>query len=337
MFAATLYRNRTTTFATCALAAFAVGAATAATSDASANVRREARVVRVLDGDRVLLKTRAGVARYRLLGVSAPALTDCFGQQSRARLSRLLPAGTRVRMIGRSRTSRSVVILLGGAGVNRLIVSSGHAEATLRDGSRLAGTLSAAQTDAHDAGRGLWSACSSGDDAQPPAQSAPARPAPQQPTAQQPAPTMQQPAPTAPPAGATTRLSAAQFQALIENSVLTRVTNSDGFGGSSNRNDFTFCTRGRYGFHSESFNNGFVSSGSETGSWRIVSLTRNAQLQADEATLELITQDSDASGFDPSSPASGRTFRALIQAFGDGSVRLGGQPTQKTAATGCPA
>jgi endonuclease YncB( thermonuclease family) len=146
MFTASPRRTRTTAIATCAIAAIAAAGATSATAaPASANARTDARVVRVTDGEHVLLRTRAGVNRYKLLGVDAPALNDCFGSASRARLRKLLPAGTRVKVIARRAGSRSVVVLLrSGAGVNRLVVLSGHAQAALDDGSSLAGRLASA-------------------------------------------------------------------------------------------------------------------------------------------------------------------------------------------------
>jgi endonuclease YncB( thermonuclease family) len=334
MFTASPRRTATTTIATCAIAAIAAaGASSAVAAPASAKARTDARVVRVTDGEHVVLRTRAGVNRYKLLGVDAPALTDCFGRTSRAKLRKLLPAGTRVKVIARRAGSRSVVVLLpGGAGVNRLMVQTGAAEAALDDGSSLARLLHSAESRAQDAGRGLWGACTDGTDdqqdvaPQPAAPAQPARPAPA------PAPN---PAPAAPATG--TRLNQAQFQAFVEKSTFTRASSSSNFGGSSNQNAFTFCPGGEYGFTSQSFNNGFATSAAEGGRWKLVTLTRDAAQQADVGTLELITETSDDPNFDPTTAESTRTFKVVITSFDDGRVHLGDQAAQKTTAANCTA
>jgi len=347
--------TRTATLITGALASLAI-TATVLPSPATAshrNTDRSARVVRVIDGDTLTLTSPTGPRRYQLLGVRAPAVTDCFGRQARTRLRTLLPAGSKVRVISRGRRSTSVVLLRRGQGVNRLVVQGGHAQATLRDSTRLARLLKAAQTRAQDAERGLWAACADADaDADRTAQKRPVadpdvEPAPpaqeqeESPAADAPSPAADAPSPAADapsPAPSTqqaTRRSAAQFQAFVESSVFTRVSNSSDFGGSSNRNDFTFCPGGQYGFESESFNNGFTNGVTEAGRWRLVELTRRADLQADQGQLELVTEESNDPDFDPNAAESSRTFTVTLTVFDDGRVAVGDQFAQRSAASTC--
>ena len=335
-------RTRTATLITGALASLAI-TATALPSAATAsgrNADRTARVVQVVDGDTLTLTSPTGPRRYQLLGVRAPAATDCFGRQARTRLRTLLPAGSKVRVITRGRRSTSVVVLRRGQGVNRLVVQSGHAQATLRDGTRLARLLRAAQTRARDAERGLWATCVDADDERT------APDSPERPVAGpevEPAPAAQEreetPAAAAPaPAASTrqaTRRSAAQFQAFVENSVFTRASNDSNFGGSTNRNDFTFCPGGQYGFESESFNNGLASGVTEAGRWRLLELTRRADLQADQGRLELVTEQSNDPDFDPNASESSRTFTVTLVVFDDGRVAVGDQFAQRSAASAC--
>ena len=67
--------------------------ALAAPPDASA---ARATVVRVVDGDTVLLRTANGTTRLNLRGIDAPELGECFGASARRRLARLLPRRSRV-------------------------------------------------------------------------------------------------------------------------------------------------------------------------------------------------------------------------------------------------
>jgi len=65
---------------------------------------RGARVVRVVDGDTVIVSSGGGPQRrVRLLGLDAPETTmghhECAGASASAMLTRLLPAGARVRLV----------------------------------------------------------------------------------------------------------------------------------------------------------------------------------------------------------------------------------------------
>ncbi|HYF26731.1 MAG TPA: thermonuclease family protein [Baekduia sp.] len=316
-------RRRPTAVAmACAVAAATAAVPAAQPPDAAAAVTRAASVVRVVDGERVVLRVAGAAPRaFRLLGIDAPAPGDCFGASARARLRALLPSGAAVRVVLRSRGTRSVVVLRRGAGVNRLVVESGHALATEPRRSQLGRTLAAAQARAQGAGRGLWGACRDGAD-DTPAGDGGATPAPAAGTS-----------PPPPPAAA--GRSAAAWQAFLERSVLTQVSNSSSFGGSSRRSDLTFCPGGAWGLKSESFENGFVSSVEEGGRWSVLRAGRDAAAQADTATIELVVEQSTSSGFDPAAPEAQRTAELAIVAFDDGRLRVNGEVTQRSATSAC--
>jgi endonuclease YncB( thermonuclease family) len=64
---------------------------------------RTALVVRVVDGDTLLLRIGGRRLRVRLIGVDAPetwARRDCYGAEAARALRRLVPAGSEVRVIG---------------------------------------------------------------------------------------------------------------------------------------------------------------------------------------------------------------------------------------------
>ena len=310
-----------------AFAAAALGAPQAASAGDSK--QRTARVVRVVDGDTMVLTTPRGAKRYDLLGVDAPELSDCFGRTAQRRLRTLLPAGSRVRVVARKRGARKVVVLRRGTGVNRLVVQSGHARGTLRDGTKLARSLAAAQTAALEAERGLWGACEQDQEA---VQREAERP--EAPTVVVPPERFDdaddQPAP--PAAADKTRLGRTEFLAFLEDSSFERVRTSSAFGGSSSRLFVEFCTADAYRLQTESFNNGFVSGSNEAGTWKLLRLTRLQDVAADEGRIELVTQDSDDAEFNASSPESERTFAATVTVFDDGRIRLNDEPAQRAAA-----
>ena len=126
-------------------------------------------VVRVIDGDTVVLRIGGRSRRVRLVGVDAPetwARHDCFGSEAARALRRLTPVGARVRAAGDRRpydrfgrrllhlwtaSGRLVEMDLLRAGLGRLVVASG---------TRYAAALADAQARARRAGTGLWGACS---------------------------------------------------------------------------------------------------------------------------------------------------------------------------------
>lgn len=144
----------------CALALFA-GAADARPAALAATVAY------VVDGDTIRLTDGR---RVRLVQIDAPELgqRECYANESRAALSRLLPAGTRVRLEtdprldAVDRYGRSLAyVFKGRENVNRTLVLRGAASAWFYGGvrGRYAVQLDAAARNARATRRGLWGAC----------------------------------------------------------------------------------------------------------------------------------------------------------------------------------
>jgi micrococcal nuclease len=135
----------------------------------------EARVLRVVDGDTVLLRLDGDDRRVRLLGVDAPESVtpdrpvECWGPQAAAAARRLMPEGAAVAVAtdpsqgDEDRYGRLLAeVTVGGAAetVNVALVRQGAAEVFRGDGrGRLQPALRAAEREARDAGRGLWGSC----------------------------------------------------------------------------------------------------------------------------------------------------------------------------------
>jgi micrococcal nuclease len=120
-------------------------------------------VVRVVDGDTLVLRGRG---RVRLIGVDAPELwsrRDCFGAEAARALRRLAPPGTVVRVAGdtrpRDRYGRLLLYLWTPQGVfvNAALVRAGFARAMVvpPDTGRAA-VLRDAEAAARRAQAGLW-------------------------------------------------------------------------------------------------------------------------------------------------------------------------------------
>lgn len=133
----------------------------------------EATVVRVVDGDTVVVDVAGTEEPVRLIGIDTPESVardrpnECFGAEASDRLAALLPPGTVVRLT-RDVEPRDVYDRLlayiqrasDGLFVNAAQVTDGYAEAkdyppntTYRD------DLEHAERAARQAGLGLWSAC----------------------------------------------------------------------------------------------------------------------------------------------------------------------------------
>lgn len=130
-------------------------------------------VVHVVDGDTVDIAFGDTEERVRLVGVDTPESVardrpvQCFGAEASSFLQTLLPAGTEVRVErdveARDRYGRLLGYVYRRGDdllVNLALVEHGYADAvSFGDNEALLGTLVAAEVDARDAGRGLWSAC----------------------------------------------------------------------------------------------------------------------------------------------------------------------------------
>ena len=133
----------------------------------------EGEVVRVVDGDTIVVRMSAGEERVRLIGVDTPESVDprrpveCFGKEASARTAALLPPGTLVRLERdvepRDRYGRLLAYVYrtdDGTFVNRALLAEGYAQPlTIPPNVAHAADFAAVARTAREAGAGLWSAC----------------------------------------------------------------------------------------------------------------------------------------------------------------------------------
>lgn len=126
-------------------------------------------VVRIVDGDTLIARTRGRDVRVRLIGVDAPetwSRRDCFGADAARALGRLAPPGSTLRTRGDAepydRYRRRLLYLWTARGgfVNATLIRTGFARAMfVPPDTRYAGVFRAAEREARRAGTGLWTAC----------------------------------------------------------------------------------------------------------------------------------------------------------------------------------
>ncbi|MBW3581327.1 MAG: thermonuclease family protein [Actinobacteria bacterium] len=152
----------------CAGRSTAGDGAEAGSADAGA-----AEVVRVVDGDTIVVRLDGAEERVRLLGIDTPESVDprspveCFGKEAAAHTASLLPPGTPVRLVrdveARDRYDRLLAYVYrsdDGTFVNLRLVEDGYAAVlTYPPNVAHADEFVAAAGEAREAGRGLWSAC----------------------------------------------------------------------------------------------------------------------------------------------------------------------------------
>ena len=131
------------------------------------------RVVRVVDGDTVDVRLKAGKRRVRLLGIDTPEVyggVECGGPAASAALKRMLPVGVRVRLVSDTtqankdrygRLLRYVARTSNGRQVNRAQVYLGNATVYVYNNVPFKRVTSfrAAQAAAKAAPRGIWKRC----------------------------------------------------------------------------------------------------------------------------------------------------------------------------------
>ena len=151
------------------------GAAPAAPGRTPARpVTLDATIVRVVDGDTVVARSRGFDTPVRLLGIDTPEThrpatpVQCWGPEASARTARLLPPGTAVRLVTdpgqdtRDRYARLLAYVYRGdraTSVNLALVATGYARAYVYDRSRpfrYAAAYLRAESRARAARRGLW-------------------------------------------------------------------------------------------------------------------------------------------------------------------------------------
>jgi micrococcal nuclease len=133
----------------------------------------DAEVVSVVDGDTLVVRVAGREERVRLIGVDTPETVhphravECFGREASAHTARLAGPGTAVRLVYDvertdrfGRTLSYLYRLDDGLFVNLALVLDGYAQVfTSPPNVAHAEDFLAAQRQAREAGRGLWSAC----------------------------------------------------------------------------------------------------------------------------------------------------------------------------------
>ena len=141
------------------------------TTAQQATVRQGARIVRVVDGDTVVVRLKHRQRYVRLLGIDTPEISggvECYGRAAKARLRAILPVGTRVRLVSdptQARVDRYGrllrYVMKGSLDVDRRMVGIGAARVYVYGGKafkRVTG-YRGAQRSARLNDRGLWGAC----------------------------------------------------------------------------------------------------------------------------------------------------------------------------------
>ena len=137
-----------------------------------ATLRQWARVLRVVDGDTIEVRMATGARRdVRLLGIDTPEVygrKQCYGAAASRLAKRILPRGTRVRLVSdptQARVDRYGRLLRyvekGRVDVDRRLVHLGAARFYVyhHKAFKRLGTYRAAQSSARAHHRGLWKAC----------------------------------------------------------------------------------------------------------------------------------------------------------------------------------
>lgn len=137
------------------------GPGTDARPGPAAGTEEPATLVRVVDGDTVVVRVGGREERVRLIGIDTPERDECFFRQASDHLARLLGAGP-LRLVRdvseRDRYGRLLRYLwAGGVFVNARMVADGYAHAsTFPPDVAHAEELRGLQREARAASRGLW-------------------------------------------------------------------------------------------------------------------------------------------------------------------------------------
>ena len=148
---------------------------TTPTGGGPVTLRQRGRITHVVDGDTVdvRLRTTGKVRRVRMIGINSPEVygkVQCGGRAASRSLKRLLPVGTRVRLVSDptqhlrdryGRLLRYVVNVSTGKDMDYAQVWRGHARVYVYAHTpfQRVKAYRAAQRSARDARRGLWGVC----------------------------------------------------------------------------------------------------------------------------------------------------------------------------------
>jgi len=160
------------------VAVVAYGPGSGASDGSASGDRTGAEVVRVVDGDTVVVRVGSVEEHVRLIGIDTPETVDprspveCFGKEASRRTGELLPVGTPVRVVrdveARDRYQRLLAYLYRAEDdtfVNLALVEEGYASVlTYPPNVAHTDAFVVAAAEAREAGRGLWSACGGPDE-----------------------------------------------------------------------------------------------------------------------------------------------------------------------------
>jgi micrococcal nuclease len=153
-------------------AGYGLGRDVGGSSDADSGSSRTAQVLRVVDGDTLVVSLDGKKERVRYIGMDTPetvkprAPVECFGKKASAENQRLV-AGRDVRLVAdaeaRDRYGRMLAYVYRASDdlfVNAELVRRGYATPlSIAPNVRYAGRFRDLAREARRAGRGLWSAC----------------------------------------------------------------------------------------------------------------------------------------------------------------------------------
>jgi micrococcal nuclease len=140
-------------------------------------VEANATVVRVVDGDTLVVDIAGDEESVRLIGLDTPESVaptrpvECYGTEASERMEKIVPPGTPVRLErdieARDMYDRLLAYVYraeDGLHVNADQITQGYAEALpYPPNTAIADELAAAERDARTAQAGLWAACGSAD------------------------------------------------------------------------------------------------------------------------------------------------------------------------------
>lgn len=171
-------RLGTATIASClviavGMVASACGGSAGSMGSPDDTVKANARVVRVVDGDTLVVDVAGNDERVRLIGIDTPesvkqgSPVECFGKEASAHTKALLRRGTPIRLVldveERDRFDRLLAYVYrasDGEFVNLALARDGYAGVlTYPPNVAHVDDFRAAVSDARRDGRGLWSAC----------------------------------------------------------------------------------------------------------------------------------------------------------------------------------
>jgi endonuclease YncB( thermonuclease family) len=137
--------------------------------DQTTIVRQKAKIVRVVDGDTVDVKLIPGgpKRRVRLVGIASPEVGDCGATRATRKLTKILPKGTRVRLVSdrrqplKDRYGRLLrYVSKATKDVGKKQIRKGNARVLIvGDGFTREAAYRKAQRNARAADRGIWGIC----------------------------------------------------------------------------------------------------------------------------------------------------------------------------------